>query len=102
MELLFAPFLFSSGIGKRISAEYDKKVPECTEFLLTIQTRAQADLHKRQKTSHQGGYINDCSANNTIEILKELYKLAQATAEDRAAVNNLMTNNSTFPKQVTL
>ena len=69
-----------------------------TEFFLTIQPRAQADLHKYHKTSHQGGYINDGGANNTMEIQQEFYNLAQATAEDRAAVTNLMTENSTFPK----
>ena len=35
----FFPFPFSGGIGKLISAGYDRKVLEYTEFLLTIQPR---------------------------------------------------------------
>ena len=37
-----------------------------------------------------------------MEILQEFYNLAQATAEDRAAITNLTTEKSTFSKQVTL
>ena len=73
-----------------------------TEFFLTIQPRAQADLHKYHKTSHQGGYRNDGGANNTMEIQQEFYNLAQATAEDHTSFTNLTTENSTFPEQVTL
>ena len=67
-----------------------------------IQPRAQADLYKHQKTSHQGGYSNVGGAKNTMVILQEFYNLAQATAEDRAAITNLTTEKSTFSKQVTL
>ena len=57
---------------------------------------AQADLRERQKTSRQGRY----GANNLVVIEEAFTNLAQATAEDRAAVTNLTDENRHLATQV--
>ena len=56
----------------------------------------QADLRERQKTSHQGGY----RANNLVGIEEAFSNLAQATADDRVAVNKLTDANRYLETQV--
>ena len=51
---------------------------------------SQADLRERHKTSRQGGY----GAKNLVGIEEAFANLAQATAEDRAEVNNLNYSNN--------
>ena len=62
---------------------------------------AQADLWKLNKTSHQRGYHNG-DAKNAVEMSMTFANLALATADNRAAVNNLTTENSTLNEQVSL
>ena len=55
--------------------------------------KAQADLREWQQTSQQGGYH---TANNVTEMSVAFSNLAQATADDPAAVTNLVTANITL------
>ena len=61
----------------------------------------QADLRELQQTSHQGGYYIG-TANNPIETFISFANLEKATAEDRAAVTNFTTTNSTLTNQLAL
>ena len=56
---------------------------------------AKAGLQERQQTSRQWGHHTG-TANNTIEMSMSFANMAQATAEDRSAVTNLTTENSTL------
>ena len=58
-------------------------------------------MHERQHTFRQEGYIKG-TANNVTEISTAFANLAQATVEDRAAVTNITTTNSTLKEQVAL
>ena len=60
----------------------------CTTFQAHL-IEAQENLRERQKTSRQGGY----GSNNLVGIQEAFTILAQATAEDRAAVTNLTDAN---------
>ena len=62
---------------------------------------AQSDLREHQHTSCQGGYITG-TAYNTMEMSMVFANLAQAMAEDQAAVTNLTTSNNNLTEQVAL
>ena len=57
---------------------------------------AQADLRERHQTSRQGGY----EANNLVGIKEAFTNFAQATEEERVAVNNLTDANRNLVTQV--
>ena len=62
---------------------------------------AQANLHEQQQTYHQEGYTSVVS-HNLVRIQDEFSNLAQALAEDWAAIKNPTKSNSTLTNKVAL
>ena len=70
--LLFIPFPFSGGIGENISAGYDRKVPEHTEFLRKIQPRRYCAIQLHGNIPHPKDSQDFGSAESNPGLSHEL------------------------------